>query len=426
LSGTEKSCLGRFYIILAFYHHGNKHDIPTAINFCETAISLAASTGNTQRHSEALCYLARIKWCLGDFPSARVHACDAQRLARISGNLFREALALRIEAMYGSQLGDYKQSLSLCNRARNLLGLCGMSGGRSDHSIMASQAEIHRLKSEYNEAHNVLTQILQEAFVDQDKYTHAFALLNLAEIGLSIGAPKDALQRNIERARKIFQTTKLDVQMTMCDVILADLYLREGDILEAKTLFENCLTSFQQPEIKFYCLERLGDVSLWDAPNSMSRWTTLFLVHSLNSKERLGIYKSLQFLGHFFLAQNDGDTAISLFTVAQDGFTQMDVHRSRAECMLRLGDLSKRNGNPLKAVELWETARPLFERSSQTKRVQNIDERLASFSDDVLEQHRKNLACLAKFNAPSESVDLKNSVTDIEDIEEDLDGAEEV
>jgi hypothetical protein len=79
-----------------------------------------------------------------------------------------------------------------------------------------------------------------------------------------------------------------------------------------------------------------------------------------------------------------------LFTVALEGFTYMDVHRSRAECMVRLGDISNQCGDLLRAVELWNTARPLFERSSQAKEVQHIDKRLASIDNNVLEQQREH------------------------------------
>jgi hypothetical protein len=55
--------------------------------------------------------------------------------------------------------------------------------------------------------------------------------------------------------------------------------------------------------------------------------------------------------------------------------------------MVRLGDIF-RGHNTLKAVELWTTARPLFERSSQAKQVGNVDQKLASVSENVLEEHR--------------------------------------
>jgi hypothetical protein len=72
--------------------------------------------------------------------------------------------------------------------------------------------------------------------------------------------------------------------------------------------------------------------------------------------------------------------------------------------MLKLADISKGQGNLLKAVELWDTARPLFEQSSQAKQVGYVDQRLAGVSKDVLEQHNKNLARLAKLNVSSTAV----------------------
>jgi hypothetical protein len=155
----------------------------------------------------------------------------------------------------------------------------------------------------------------------------------------------------------------------------------------------------------------------------MSSWTTVYLAHSIKFKEKLGINKALQFLGNIFLAQADKDTAVSLFGIALEGFTYMDVHHSRAECMLRLGDVAKEHGDLLKAVEFWDAARPLFERSSQGKQVELIDERLASVSTDVLQQHRRNLACLAGINAPTVLVEeVEDDLSDIEDLPEDLVG----
>jgi tetratricopeptide (TPR) repeat protein len=200
---------------------------------------------------------------------------------------------------------------------------------------------------------------------------------------------------------QIFLHCEYIVGRTMCDMFLADLHLREGDISTAKTLFRTCLRACNHSEIKSYCLEQLGNTGHWGTSGQMSSWTTVFLAHSLKFKEKLGIYKALQFLGDSFLAQADDDMAVSLLSVALEGFTYMDVHHSRAECMLQLGDISKAYGNLLKAVELWDAAKPLFERSSQTKQIEAIDERIASVGKDVLEQHRTNLAHLVEINAPT-------------------------
>jgi lipopolysaccharide biosynthesis regulator YciM len=118
-------------------------------------------------------------------------------------------------------------------------------------------------------------------------------------------------------------------------------------------------------------------------------------------KESLGIHKALQILGDAYLIQGHEDTAVCLFTVALDGFTQMDVHCGRADCMLRLGDISREHGNFPKAVEHWQAARPLFERASQAKRVADIEERLAGVNQDMLDQHRSSFTHLAEWDLSS-------------------------
>ncbi|KAJ7891120.1 hypothetical protein B0H13DRAFT_2276953 [Mycena leptocephala] len=406
----------RFYSALASYYH-IKGDISSSKKFCGPAISLAISTGNTKMHSQGLQNLAWIEQNLGDYSAAQVHAIEAQRQALISADVYREAQALHIQAVCCDSLGNYTKAMSLCIRARDLLGLCGMSHGSQDYNIMNTQAEVHRLKSEYVEAHRIHTRILERTTI-QDPRNYGFALLNVAEIDVMIGAPKDEVQRNCDRARKMLDTWGDVEGVTLCDVILADLHLREGNSLAAKTILKRCLKVTLYSQVQTCCLERLGDASCWGGLDGMSCWTTVFLVHSLKRKEKLGIFKALQSLGDIFLAQCDEHTATSLFTVASEGFTEMDVHRSRAECMLRLGDISMGHGDPLKAVEFWERARPLFERSSQAKQVQNINERLAGISKDVLEQHRNNLVRLAEFNAPSGTVEeLEDDLSDIEDLD---------
>jgi predicted negative regulator of RcsB-dependent stress response len=291
-----------------------------------------------------------------------------------------------------------------------------MSHGASDHNIMTTQAEIHRHKSEYVEARSIHTSILEATSI-QDAYIYGFALLNVADIDVSIGAPKDDIQRNCDRARKMLDTVGDVEGVGMCDITLADLYLSEGNSLAAKTILARCLKMTLESQITTFCLERLGNSSYWGDLDGMSNWTAIYLVNSLQRKEKLGIYKAIQFLGDIFLSQNDEHTAISLFTIALEGFTQMDIHRSRAECMLQLGDISKGHCDLLKAVEFWEVAKPLFERSSQAKQVQHIDERLVNIGEDVLKQHRNNLAHLAELNAPAGTVEeLEDDLSDIEDL----------
>ncbi|KAJ7907787.1 hypothetical protein B0H13DRAFT_1879242 [Mycena leptocephala] len=246
-----------------------------------------------------------------------------------------------------------------------------MSGGTLDYNIWNTQAEIHKLKSEYVETRSIHTRILEGTTI-QDPYSYGWALLNVAEIDLLIGPLANDVQRNCDRARKMLDTVGYTEGVVMCDIILADLYLREGNSLTAQTICES-------------------DISRWGDLDGMSSWTVVYLVNSLKRTEKLGIYKALKFLGDVFLSQEDEPTAINI---------------------------SMGHSGPLKAVEFWERARPMFERSSQAKQVQVIDERVANISEDVLEQHRNNLAHLAELNALAGTVEeLENDLSDIEDLD---------
>ncbi|KAJ7681015.1 hypothetical protein DFH06DRAFT_1290675 [Mycena polygramma] len=383
---TDLTC--RFYVTLGTIQQQIKHDLTAALNSFETAISLATSAGNIKRHSQVLFKMAWNKWYLGNYHAAQVYANESQRLARISAHVLTEAQGLRVEAVCWHSLGHYSQSLLLCHRARDLVVSCGMTRSNLNHSIMNIQAEVHRSKSEYVEALNIHHQIIPEAPVTHYVWNHGFAFLNIAEIDVCIDVLKDDVQRNIDVARKIFSGTKQMRGLVGCDIVMSDLMLREGDVPAAKALILECLKLSIGTDIEHvsYCLEHLGNPCRWQFSAGTSTWTTVFLVHSLKFKAKSNIYKALQFLGEIFHVQADEETATNLLNVALDGFTHMDVHCSRAECMLYLGDISKQRGDVQKAVELWDTARPLFERSSQGKQVKKIDRRLAFVGEDVLEQ----------------------------------------
>ncbi|KAJ7339230.1 hypothetical protein DFH08DRAFT_812619 [Mycena albidolilacea] len=391
----------RFYSSMSAYYEEVKNDLVGAVNMYKRLISLATQTGNTRRHSQGLDGLAWINFELGAYSEAQMDAHESQKLFRVSGDLHGEADAACTEAVCWKNLGHYKQSLSLSIRAQSLLSLCGMSDGSANLDIMNTQAEVHKCKSEYSEAWTIQTKILQIS-TNRSAYDRALTLLNLAEIAVSMGVQKQDVQRNIEFAKSIFTTLNLKPLVICCDAALADLYIREKDLPTAKRLFKKCLElATEHSEIKLFCLERLGNANSWGADESTPGWTTIFLMYSLKLKAKLQVYKALQFLGQMFLTHKDENTAVSLFTVALVGFTSMDVHRSRAECMTRLGDIFSRCGDLLKAVELWESARLLFERSSQAKEVQCVDERLSRVGSNVPDHHRENIARLVRLDIPS-------------------------
>jgi tetratricopeptide (TPR) repeat protein len=373
---------GMFYNIAANYHRLNQ-DLGEGMQLCQSGLALAISIASTKWQSLALYMAAHIKKDFGDFSGAMEDASKSQRMAKIAGNPYQEACALCIGAVSWRWLGNYSHSISLLDRATHLMNLCGMSGGILHGTIRISQAEIHRLKSQYVDARSIQTHILQDNTADQNPYHHALALLNIAQIDVEIRGAQYDVQQKINTAVTLFQGLKYPNGMTYCDAVRAAVNVQTGKFTTARNLFQKCLQSTwrNDSEVVMYCLEKLASVQHWDAADRISSpWPVTFLAHSVKFGQKPELYKALQFLGDVFQAQGDQETAISLFAVALDGFTQMDVHRSRAECMVRLGDISNLNGNPLEAVKFWETARPLFERSSQGKQLADLNSKLSSLS----------------------------------------------
>ncbi|KAJ7737946.1 hypothetical protein B0H16DRAFT_100770 [Mycena metata] len=399
----------KFYSSLGAYYFQLNHNISTAVQHGQIALSLAQANRNLKRQCDALYSLGYCEIIAGDHAAGRAHAREVQRLAKISGDGYREARGLRNEALSLMALGDYRECIALTMRGRAVLSLCGLSHGAINYGLMELQAEVHELKSEYTEAHDIQNHILQETA--NDKYRQGVCLINIASINILTGVPKAEIQKKINASQVIFGAIHNAMFINACDAIQANLDLREGDM--SCTLFCKCLQHGwgKLSDAVSFCLEKLADISRWEGSHHPTSWPTVYLAHSVEGKERLGIYKALQFLGDVFLWEQDEVTATSLFTLALEGFTKMDVHRSRAECMIRIGDISNKHGDFLKALELWEQARPLFERSSQAKRVQHIDARLVGIGEDIKEQHKKNLARLAELNAPTGTV---------EEVDEDL------
>jgi tetratricopeptide (TPR) repeat protein len=372
------------------------------MEFQQNAFSLAVSAENPAGQSDALFLLAAIKCQLGQYFACQKYAYESQRIAKVSADLRREARGLQVEAISWCELGNYKHVVSLCKRIEYLLTLSGMPDGELGHVSLALRAQVHILKSEYVQAYDIYTRILHQLPIDKLPHGHAFILSQIARIDVATGTPMQDVQKKIDTAKAIFNKIRDNSALVTCDTTITDLYIREGNIVAAEKLLLNHLKLQwgNYNEHVTICLEKLGNGSYWSTIQWSSTWTTVFLVHVLKLKQQAQIYKALQFLGHVFLTSDDLDTAISLFTVALDGFTKMDIHCSRAECMLQLGEISLKQGDPLKTIEFLNSARPLFEISSQGRSVASVDLKL-QIAQKASRKHEINLDLISGLSLPT-------------------------
>ncbi|KAJ7722693.1 hypothetical protein B0H16DRAFT_1699218 [Mycena metata] len=376
------------------------------LEFLARGLKLSKSIGDSVGQCDCLIAMAELKWLAGNYRAALNISRNAQQLGYQTAALYLVSRAMNLIALSLTSLGDYVGGLTQLMKAREFLGMCGITRGQLHHNILNSQAEIHLQKSEYAEARSIHVMSLQSDLLDPGSSFYGSALLNLSLISVLIGATTDTVHHTLDQAHEIFTGVKHQFGPMCCTMILADLNLTEGNKALAKTQFKNCLKSAwaTSAEVVSYCLERLADISRWPIELRQATWPVLYLCHAHMSKEKLAFYKALLFIGDLFI-DVDEVTAESLFLVALEGFTFMDVHRSRAQGMLNLGDLAQKRGEITKAANLWTSAQPLFERSLQAKDVTAIDMRLVA-----LEQgHKRSLARLAVLHAPSTTVNDKET-----------------
>ncbi|KAJ7737504.1 hypothetical protein B0H16DRAFT_1762354 [Mycena metata] len=374
----------QFYSLLGFYY-ANTND-SKAKSAMDKAVELVNTSEHINTHADMLSYAANFYWISGEYNTGRAITRQARGLAQMAANLYEEAHALRIEAGCNIFLGEYRTTVFLLQRARQLLELCGLFDAPMYSRAMDLEADIHLRKSEYAEARSLHMHIAQRNTAEDNPIDHAYALLGIGEIDVAIGTR--SANPGLEYARKLFAGLHHQTEAFMCEAIQVEHELRSNkDIATStlKTTLEKCLqwSWTGDPQLTFYSLQRMGDSALW--PSADFGWTSTyaFIYSAFASKkqEKLSLHKAIRYPGDIFLVEGDEHTAETIFVAALDGFTSMDVHRERAECMIRLGDLAKNRRDLVKAKEFWTTAQPLFKCSLQAQGVAQINNKLAALEE---------------------------------------------
>ncbi|KAJ7439005.1 hypothetical protein FB451DRAFT_1192382 [Mycena latifolia] len=377
-----------------------------ASQYLHKALELSESHADSKVKTDTLYYFGSLGRLVGDYLGAQRHTLASYKLSEASGDLFAQA-CLEILASCARARGDLRNGLFLCQRAKKLLELSGTTSGHAYNSVMHNQAEIHLAKSEYDQARSLHMKVVEETAADHNSLNYVWGLLNVAQLDIMMGARKQDVLHNLDKAKTLFNAKTYGYYNPMsakiyCDIEFGKLHLREGETHTAKGILQKCFNSLWGHEAEgiLSCMGSLANVSRWPQSDFgwASKWTVTYLGYAQKLENKPAFYQALQFLGDVFQAQGESATSTALLTVALEGFTYMDVHHDRAECMLRLGDLAKGQGDVSKAVELWKLARPLFERSSQAKQVTQIDERLVTITRAVLEEHTGSLAHLVQLN----------------------------
>jgi tetratricopeptide (TPR) repeat protein len=249
------------------------------------------------------------------------------------------------------------------------------------------------------------------------------ANLNMAIIDITTGADSKIIHQNLDITQshlKALYGHYARHASLFADYVAAELCLRNGALGTVNALLEQCfaLSLDINTGLALSCAERLGDLStgMNDIPTTL-RWTGIFLGLALKCKDKHQTMYAFCCLGQIFSAEGDDETALNLFNVALDGFTFMNLHRWRADCMVKIGDILNNRGEVIKAIELWKTARPLFERSSHMKDAIKIDTKIAEVDSAILAKYEEQLQHLSELHVPVSALE-EAYITEEEEEEE--------
>ncbi|KAJ7032390.1 hypothetical protein C8F04DRAFT_658569 [Mycena alexandri] len=374
----DKSGEAKFLCAIAGYFRQHDNNIPKALRYYETAINLAKQVDDIRTQCAALRNSADCIWQLGKYREARAKSRAMRRLAQDHGLFFLEAHAIRVELLCRVSLGDLASCVALSAEGRALLAFCGLQGSTLDLTLVNSDAEVHLQKTEYAEARALYSR----TYADQAPLAQAYDRLNLVCIDNETGVETAKVRRDLETVKASFESIMNPPGITFCEVFSACVDIRDGILHRARLSLEGAFsqTRGHDQEISITCLNKLGDIAcgLYDAWTTLG-WALVLLAFALNGRNSIAVHHALRCLADVFLAQGDEETALNLLNVALAGFTTIDIHRSRGECLLRIGDIFYRQGKREKAVEFWRKARPLFVCSLQTQEVAHVDERLQGY-----------------------------------------------
>ncbi|KAJ7290426.1 hypothetical protein C8J57DRAFT_1611276 [Mycena rebaudengoi] len=390
----------KWYHALGCYYFYQESNVPNALEYLQKSVVLADSTGSpTTVGRQALCSIAQIMPLTGSILGALEYAKKAQDYAEYLGDIHAQATALFVQGRCQLMLSSYRSAQPLLECALHFLNCCGLQSGSLALSIRNHAAEIHLLKTEYKESREMqvaLASSIQRSTVHQQ----ILAKLNIALIDICTGVDSKQVRQNLDNCK--LHISKLHGFLQTLVGLLADqryayLALRDGDYNTANMMLAQGFTLCRDVNVQeaLMCLEKLADLSTeMNTIHATQGWAGIYLVLASKSKEKLATVKALHFIGQIFVAEKDDESALNLFTVALDEFTLMGIHSWRADCMVQIATILERRGQIMKSAELWNTARPLFERSSQAKGVAEVDVKLAELNQQISTEQLHQLTLL--------------------------------
>ncbi|KAJ7239239.1 hypothetical protein C8J57DRAFT_1478415 [Mycena rebaudengoi] len=307
----------RWYRALGMYFRFAKSDLAGALQYFQTAYSLAERTGYpTIVGYRALVSICAIHLLTGKPLSALTHAKEAYRYVEHIGDIYGQAWSLSLQGRSHIQLANYWHAQHLLQKSRHILATLGHQQSGFNLSILNLQAEIHLVKSEYLESRQL--QVVIASSCQAISYDAILANLNNAFIDITTGVDSKIIHRNLDitqsHLKAVYGTNGRHTSL-IADYVAAELWLRDGALGTVNALFEQCLTLSLDIniELALQCLARLGDLStgMNDIPTTL-QWTGIFLGLALKCKDKCQTIQAFRCLAYLMLLYMDSHSWTSI------------------------------------------------------------------------------------------------------------------
>ncbi|KAJ7239880.1 hypothetical protein C8J57DRAFT_1245696 [Mycena rebaudengoi] len=386
---SESQC--QWYYSLGFCYY-RRNRFGEALHYLELALSLAEDESSIM-HCNLLHMTSQLLCSAGVPTRALTLAQKARHISELVGDKRSRTVAISIESWCHAATGNLLHAEKLCREAPE------------HYSIEEQLPIILRTKTEYQEARVILFKILDYRSSCRPPISDTVACqINLAIIAIEMGADVAVINHHLNAART--QCTSFVAYprgILWCDSLTVNIHLQQGNIQLARQTLDKCLTSAQKAEdaeITGLCLLLLADIQHGlSSYRETERWAVIYLAFGMTTTNRVATTKALCCIGDLLVIDGDNNAALSLFMAALDSFTFMDIHRARADCMVRMAAIFQQQAEVRKTVDLLQRARPLYERSSQEKDIIKIDTKLRDV-EVLSKDHENPLQQLVKLNVP--------------------------
>ncbi|KAJ7138267.1 hypothetical protein C8R44DRAFT_976057 [Mycena epipterygia] len=357
-------------------HYLRVGDINKASIHADISLTLADKADNNLRRNRALCIASTCLRMKGKFREALSLARRAHWLASKLGDFQRETEALEEEAQAWVSLGNFAQAIEISNRVRQLLIASGLEGTGKEIYALDFEGDTYLYKTAYAESRKAHQLIIRQSSPEKFALYHGNSLAAIASIDVVLGVliSEAEVLAALEIPRQIFTARGYLRGFPICDKVVADFFFATGRALDAEKIYAKCLCAFRGEAADFFavCVLKLGDINLMlHNIRSATRWAVLNLAHGKTTGSVSILSWALRLLGDIFRADADDETSSALFQVALEEFNRMDIHRGKAECLLRLAEIAQKRGES-GAIDFFMQARREFVKSGMVAEADRI------------------------------------------------------